>query len=150
MTVDQYAEQLLMMMGVTCEVALEDTEDETLIQISIPEEEAGLLIGHHGDTLVSLQRVLRIVFAEDQEKRLVVNVNDYRQQRVDLLEQMAEDAADRVLDSGRPYRFKPMPANERFIIHSFIAEHPDFAELTTYSEGEGASRHLVVDLAEEK
>lgn len=128
-------------------LAVELTEADNIIQatIKVSQDESGLLIGFHGDTLSAIQRLTRVVFQEElQDKRLIVNVNEYREQRTDRLKQMAENAAHQVLETGRPYRFSSLPAHERFVIHSTISEDPTFADLQSVSEGEGRARVLII------
>lgn len=127
------------------EVVVDDQGDTIQATIKVPQEESGLLIGFHGDTLAALQRLTRVVFQQELgEKRLVVNVNEYREQRTERLQQMAHKAAQQVLETGRPYHFNYLPAHERFVIHSTISENPDYRELVSQSEGEGRDRVLVI------
>lgn len=148
MTIQDYAQQLLLMMGVDAEVSVQENEEDLVVQIDVGEDEAGLMIGYHGETLTAMQRVMRVIFHDQLEQRLVVNVNDYREQRREQVEEMAIDLAYQVLDTGRPYQFRYLPANERFIVHTTIADHEDFGELTTYSQGEGRDRRLMIDFAD--
>lgn len=127
------------------EVEVNDEGETIQATIKVPQEESGLLIGFHGDTLAAIQRLTRVIFQEElQDKRLVVNVNEYREQRSDRLKQMAEKAAEQVLETGRPYRFANLPSHERFVIHSTIGDNPDYASLESVSEGEGRDRVLII------
>lgn len=127
------------------EVEVNDEGETIQATIKVPQEESGLLIGFHGDTLAAIQRLTRVIFQEElQDKRLVVNVNEYREQRSDRLKQMAEKAAEQVLETGRPYRFANLPSHERFVIHSTIGDNPDYAGLESVSEGEGRDRVLII------
>jgi spoIIIJ-associated protein len=125
---------------------MEANEDGIMVaNITVSPEDSGLLIGFHGENLSAMQRVTRVVFQEELgDKRLAVNINQYREQRADKLKQLAMNAAERVLETGRPYRFSYLPANERFVVHSTISENPDYAELESISEGEGFHRVLII------
>jgi spoIIIJ-associated protein len=126
------------------QIKIEDGEFY-MIQIGVSEEDSGLLIGYHGEALASLQRLLQLMFAaEVGEKKVIVNINDYKQRREAQLREMTEKIADRVLESGRAYLFHPMPANERLIIHTALAEDPRFHELESVSSGEGNNRRLEI------
>ena len=127
------------------EVTIDDQGETIQATIKVPQEESGLLIGFHGDTLSALQRLTRVVFQEElAEKRLIVNINEYREQRTERLQQMAQNAAQQVLETGRPYHFNYLPSHERFVIHSTISEDSGFADLQSASEGEGRDRVLVI------
>jgi spoIIIJ-associated protein len=103
-----------------------------------------MIIGYHGESLAAMQRIIRIVFKDKTDKRIVLDVNGYRQQRTEKLQEMATQVAERVLATEKPYVFTYLPANERFIIHTTLAENPAFSELESVSEGEGFERRLVV------
>ncbi len=150
MTVLAYTERLLAHLGIeSSEVAIDDAEDMLQIHISVDESEGGILIGHHGDVLASIQRVIRIIFQDELDKKIVVNINDYRERRQEKLQEMARNVAQRVIDTGKPYTFSYLPANERYVIHSTLSEDPTLSQVMSYSEGEGADRRLVVAYKDE-
>lgn len=148
MTIQSYLENVCKHSGLDAEqleVVVNEADGVITADITVPVEESGLLIGFHGETLSALQRLTRVVFQEElKDKRLTVNVNQYREQRAEKLKEMAENAAAQVLETGRPYRFSNLPAHERFVIHSAISDNEDFAELESVSEGEGRDRVLTI------
>ena len=150
MTIQDFITHLCRHSGIEAEeleVTVDDQAETVTVHIQVPAEESGLLIGFHGETLTAIQRITRVIFQEELgEKRLVVNINEYREQRNEKLTAMAEKAADQVRETGRPYRFAYLPANERFVIHSTIGENPDYSDLESVSEGEGRNRTLIVRL----
>lgn len=150
MTITQYLTNLCEHSGIDpANISVEESESDgyLMIQLNVPQEDSGLFIGFHGDTLNSLQRLVRVVFQDQYpELKIVLNVNDYKQQRADKLHEMAASAAERVLSTKQPYRFSYLPSNERFVIHSFFSDNPDYPELESFSEGEGSQRYLVVRL----
>lgn len=127
------------------QVTVDETDDTVAIQLDVPADDVGLFIGNRGETLAALQRMIRIVFHEQfPEKHIVLNINDYRQERQKQLEERALEAAQYVVDSGRSYRFPFLSSYERFLVHSVISQHEQFSDLETFSEGEGRDRRLVV------
>lgn len=150
MTIQNYLTNICKHSGLDADqlsVTVEEADGVVNATIQTPPEDSGLLIGFHGETLSALQRLTRVVFQEElQDKRLVLNINQYREQRAEKLREMAEKAAAQVLESGRSYRFSRLPAHERFVIHSTISETPEFAELESVSEGEGRDRVLIIRL----
>lgn len=130
------------------DISLDESDDKTVVNLSIPEEDSGIFIGHHGDSIDSIQRILRIVFQEDFEgKRMSLNINDYREKREDRLKDLTYSIANRVLDTGEEHVFNSyLPAHERFIIHSTLSQESGFDELESLSDGVGRNRKLVIRL----
>lgn len=145
MTIQDFTQRLLAHMGVEdAQVEVEEGET-TLVRINVPEEESGLLIGYHGECLTALQRVLYMAYArEDQSRKFLVNVNDYKERRNTQLQEMARSAAEKVLESGQPYAFSFLSPSERLVIHEFIANTPEFSDLESYSVGDGPRRRLYI------
>jgi spoIIIJ-associated protein len=152
MTNEELVKRMLAHMGIDeSEITVDDTGSEFLsIGIKVSESDSGLLIGYHGEALASLQRLLQIMLQERGEgKRVLVNINDYKERRQAQLKELTEKIAQRVLESGRSYMFSFMPANERLLVHQFLSENADFAELESVSSGDGASRRLEIRLKNE-
>jgi spoIIIJ-associated protein len=129
----------------------EESSDETiLVNVNLPEEDSGLFIGFHGETLNAVQRLTRLVFQDKYpDRKILININEYREQREEKLRAKAQQAAERVLASGRPYVFEGLSSPERFIIHTAISEHAQADQLESFSEGEGRNRVLTVRLKAE-
>jgi spoIIIJ-associated protein len=143
MTIQDFTQRLLAHMGVEdATVEVQDGEP-VLVNIKVAEEESGLLIGYHGECLTAIQRVLYLTFSrDDQEKKFIVNINDYKERRAAQIEEMARNAAERVLSSGQPYIFSYLSPSERLVVHEFIAQTAEYAELESYSTGDGQRRRL--------
>lgn len=151
MTTDQFVQSICEHCGVdpsVVTVSEETTDDSIMIQLDLPEEESGRFIGFHGETLESLQRIVRVVFNETHpDKKIVLNINNYRQERTEKLEEVTRNVAERVLETGRPYTFQSyMPAHERFVVHTTLGELPEADKLESVSEGEGRDRRLQIRL----
>jgi spoIIIJ-associated protein len=145
MTLTDFTQRLLAHMGIDNATVTIEEGEPSVLQISVSEEDSGLLIGYHGETLGSLQKVLQLIYREEyDEKRLVVNINDYKQRREQQLKEIVEKVAQRVLETGNPYIFSFLPANERLIIHQVVSQTPEFSELESVSSGEGHNRRLEI------
>lgn len=152
MTIDQYLSQLFEHCGFASdqvEVSIEEAEDKILVQINLAEADSGAVIGYHGEGLESIQRMVRVVFADQYpDKKIVININDYRQRRNEKLEELTVKAAQKVLETGRPFTFRSyLPAYERFIVHTALSNNSEFKELESVSAGEGKSRRLTIQKA---
>lgn len=109
--------------------------------LDIEGDDAELLQAQTGELLEALQHLLNQVFGRSLQggERIVCDVNGFRATREAELQAMANLAANRVRQTGMPFTFEPMSANERRIIHLTLAESED---LFTESIGEGSDRKL--------
>lgn len=152
MTITDYLQKLCQHCGVDpshIQITLEETDTHIKAHIELPEEESGLFIGYHGETLDSVQRMVRLTFREEleaQDKRFILNVNQYREQRQDQLAERVITIAQRVLETGESYTFNYLPSHDRFLVHTTLSENSEFAELESVSEGEGRERYLTIRL----
>lgn len=117
-------------------------EDESL-HIDVLGSDCGVAIGRHGETLEAIQYLTNIVANRwvDDHLRVVVDVAGYRSRREQRLRQQAKKTAERVLDTGRESRLKPMSPAERRIVHLSLRETEG---ITTYSEGAEPRRYVVI------
>lgn len=147
MQIQDYLSRLLEHSGINdIEIDVNETEEALEIQLQVDEQDVGMLIGYHGETLAAFQRILRIVYKDEIEKRIFLNINDYKEKRQEKLQSLAENYARKALETGQDQPLPFLPANERFIVHSVIGSNDEFAGLKTESEGEGRSRKLVIKL----
>jgi len=79
--------------------------------------------------------------------RVRFDSGDYRALRLEELKLSARVAADRVRETHQPFRFNPLSARERRIIHLVLKDQPG---VRTASEGAGDDRQVVVYPAESK
>jgi spoIIIJ-associated protein len=109
--------------------------------LDIEGKDSELLQAQTGELLEALQHLVNQVFGRNLTagSRLVCDVNGFRATREAELQAMANLAANQVRQTGMPFTFQPMSANERRIIHMTLAESPD---LFTESIGEGSDRKL--------
>ena len=120
------------------------TTDETgAFRVNISTEETGLLIGHHGKTLESLQLILGIIISKKLGRwvKAYVNIGDYREKREEALMHIAQRAAERALALGRPVELSRLSPAERRIIHLTLSGDE---RIETESVGEGDGRVLLV------
>ncbi len=118
-------------------------EDST-IPIKIRTEEPKVLIGQNGQTLSEIQRLLKVVLRKNfPEERFFINldVNNYKEKKVEYLRETARSMADEVVLTGKEKKLEPMPAYERRIIHLELAER---GNVTTESAGEEPERGVII------
>jgi spoIIIJ-associated protein len=107
------------------------------------EDDMGLLIGRHGQTLDALQELTRMVVAlrTGQRPRIIVDVEDYRKRQRARLAARAREVARRVVRTGREEMLEPMNAFERKVVHDAVTSVQGAESL---SRGEDPDRRVVV------
>jgi spoIIIJ-associated protein len=137
-------ETLIKLMKVSADVSVTQTAtDELPVTINIEGDDLGVLIGRRGQSLASLQYVVRLIVAEKLKVWVPINVDvaGYKKRRYESLQSLALRLAEQVKRSRRLIMLEPMPADERRIIHLALADHPD---VTTQSMGEGEMRKVAI------
>jgi len=117
-------------------------EDYTIL-VDIKGEAAGLLIGYRGESLNAMQTILSTIANRnfDNKIRLILDIENYREKRAKILEELAEKVSKTVLKNGKSITLEPMSAYERKIIHSKLQDN---TKVETYSIGEGDNRRIVI------
>lgn len=133
---------LLEKMDFEGQVFVEQDEQNNLL-VNIRTEEAGFLIGQAGVNLDAFQHLAKVVISKKigQPVQFMLDVNNYRKHRIDLLKEMAKDIAKQALLKRTVLVLHPMPAYERKIIHTILAGYP---EINTESVGQEPERRVVV------
>ncbi|MBQ6436148.1 KH domain-containing protein [bacterium] len=148
MTIQEYLEKLLKLLLFDA-YSLEIAEDDQYISIdiSLPESDSGILIGHHGETLTALRRILHSTFVDYiGEKRILLNVNDYRDEREQKIRELIDRGINHIGNSHRSYHLYRLNSAERFFAHNLIASEPDYQSYTSYSiDDEDGQRVLVIE-----
>ena len=117
--------------------------DTSSIALDITGEDLGILIGRRGQTLASLQYIVRLIVGHQTQIRLpiTIDVEGYKQRRYESLRSMAFRMAEQVKEQGTPFSLEPMTPFERRIIHLALADDPD---VSTESAGFGEDRKVVI------
>ena len=125
--------------------SLESESNETIV-FNIKTNDANILIGHNGESLLALQHLIRILARRQDEKLIPFNldINNYRKEKGEKLQTIAEIAAKRARETGRRVVLRPMPSYERRIVHLFLSQEKD---LITESEGIDPDRKITVKIS---
>lgn len=138
-----YLKSILEGMGFSgVSVTAKETDEDIYFEI-VCEEDYGNIIGRRGETLDALQYLTRLFVnrSENNNKRVALNVGDYRSRREETLKALAKRQAQRVLKYSRSTALEPMNPYERRIIHTAIQE---IEGVTSHSVGEGDRRRVVI------
>jgi spoIIIJ-associated protein len=107
------------------------------------EEDMGLLIGRHGQTLEALQELTRVVVGQrtGMRARIVVDIEDYKRRQRSRLEARVREVAARVARSHQEEELEPMNPFERKLVHDAVSAVPG---VQTASRGEEPERRVVI------
>ena len=120
---------------------------EIVVAFEGPDKE--FLLEHNGELLKALEHVAVRWLRLDPQlyNRVRFDCGNFRASRLAELRLSAEVAAERVRQTHEPFRFNPMTARERRIIHLALK---DQAGVRTSSEGQGEMRQVVIFPADAK
>ncbi len=120
------------------------TPEKHTVYYDFDTEKEGLLIGKRGKNLNSLQLLAQDFLDKriHHRVRVILDVADYRARRAETLDHLAQKTARDAIASGKPIMLDPMPALERKVIHTSLA---DSEHIKTYSRGSEPRRAVVVD-----
>ncbi len=143
-----FVERLLADMQIEATVTLVDVDNADK-QINIDGKNVGALIGHHGETMDSLQYLVNLAANQktEGEKRdfvkITIDIEGYRAKREEALRALARRMADRVIKYKKSVMLEPMNPYERRIIHS---EVQNIKGVSTNSIGSENNRKVVIYL----
>lgn len=140
-----FLREVLNKMGIKAEMRVFDEGDALKITMRGPN--MGILIGHRGETLDSLQYLVSLVVNKsnsgDEYKRVVLDTENYRQKREETLIRLANRLAQKTKATNKSTTLEPMNPYERRVIHSALQDNP---YVTTHSEGDEPYRKVVIEL----
>lgn len=135
-------ERTAIALGLDADVRLEETPDEVVATVSA--DDAGVLIGRHGQMIDALQYLANAIAHRavgDRKRPIVVDAAGYRARRLATLEAVARRAAEQASATGSRVVLEPMSAVERKIVHEALKDDP---EVETASDGAEPNRSVVV------
>ncbi len=124
---------------------IEVSQKDNLIKIDIKGKEAASLIGRRGETLDSIQLLTGLALNKinkDSNKRVLVDIENYRAKREESLIKYAKKVAREVMKIKKTKKLEYMNPYERRIIHSALQYEKN---INTYSEGTDPYRRLVIE-----
>lgn len=133
-----FLEGLLKVLNIEGNVSI--SEDNNFITYKVEGDNLNELIGHRGECLFALSHLISSNVKRG-EKRILIDIGNYREKRKETLESLAHKIANKVASSGRYYKFEPMDPSERKVIHTALQ---DDDRVTTLSKGVEPHRYLMV------
>ena len=147
-----FIEQVVSDMELNLTVAKKAGNNDDIL-ITVDGEGAGLLIGHHGETLDSLQYLAnlaankKIKGEKHDYVKITLDIEGYRAKREETLRALARRMAAKVVKYKKSVMLEPMNTYERRIIHSEV-QH--VAGVSTNSIGSENNRRVVMFLDDSK
>ena len=89
----------------------------------------------------NLDHVVKLIAKKNSVEAAVVDVNNYRKKREDLIVELGRAAARKAMAEKIEVVLPPMNAYERRLVHVELSSRPD---IKTESAGEGGERHIVI------
>ncbi len=135
--------QLLTKLEFESEITVEEDKENEALKVILKVEEPGHLIGFHGKTLSAIQLILGLMLFHQlgEWQRILIDINEYRQEQEERLQKIALNAGQKAKMSGQPVALSPMTPYERRIIHITLSEDP---AVKTESTGEASRRYVVI------
>lgn len=138
------ANELLSLMGTKAQVKASEDKKNEAVRIDIEtEEETGLLIGRHGETIEAIQSVLGMMLKKKTGDwvRIIVDVGGWREKQEERLRDLATQTAERAKETGEGQPLYNLSPAQRRVIHLTLADNPD---IETESAGEDEERYLMI------
>jgi len=118
-------------------------EEENQVLVSVAVADPAGLIGFRGRNLAAIQLVLSLIVKNKLGEwvRVLLDINNYRQEQRERLTNMAISLAEKVKATGKEVIMANMSSYERRLCHMALVE---IEGITSDSEGEGEDRHIVI------
>lgn len=136
-----FLEELFKILKITA--CTELVSENEKVEINVTAANTTAVIGKHGMMLDAIQTLAGAVAnkGRDEYKRVVVDCENYRENREATLKKLAENLAEKATRMGRKVKLEPMNPYERRIIHATLSARDD---VKTESEGKEPNRYIVV------
>ncbi len=137
----EFIEGLLDLLNIPATCDLENNDNS--IEINVNTTSSHQVIGRRGETLDAIQTIAGAVanIGRDDYTRVVVDCENYREQRENTLRELAIKLAKKAVEKGRKMTLEPMNPYERRIIHAALADNN---EVKTVSDGKEPNRYIVI------
>lgn len=123
----------------------EEAEGTEQVLVGVEVENPAILIGFKGRTLSSLQFIMSLMVKKELDRwvRILLDINGYRGEQKNRLEDRTAEAIKMVLEKGEEVRLPEMSSFERRLCHMVAAKTKG---VMSESEGEGRDRQVVIKL----
>ena len=141
--VRDFLQRTLEAMGVSLEMAIEDTADSVRIELSGSAGE--VLLRRRAEALDALQHVVNTAFRRElkDDRTFVLDCLGYRKAKDAEVKQMARFMMDKAKSSGTPQEMGPLNPYARRLVHLTVAEDP---QLSSESIGDAFLKTVIISV----
>lgn len=134
--------KIFTLIGINPDYTIE-ADEEGVYNVKISGDNLNFLIGFRGQSLEALQTLLKLIVFRKTEQQIVlsIDINGYKDQKSEKLQEMARGFIDKVRFFEKEIELPIMNPWERREIHMFVAEYED---VISESTGEGENRRVVL------
>jgi spoIIIJ-associated protein len=139
--VRQFTLDTLAAMGLTLDVAIDDTPDG--IRVDISGEGGEILLRRRAEALDALQLIVNTAFRREltDDRSFVVDCLDYRKGKDAELRQMTRFIMEKVKTNHAPQEMGPLNPYSRRLVHLTVAEDP---KLSSESIGDAFLKTVII------
>lgn len=137
--------EFLVQLGIDfTDVEVEETEENNY-RVNLVSEEPSLMIGHHGENLLAMQKILTAMSHKQLGENIVImfDVDNYRKRQEENVLTIAAQKIKEVQATKVQSALPPMSPYFRRLVHLYIKEN-GLNDVTTESIGEGNYRQVVI------
>lgn len=129
--------------------SIEISYEQGSYKVLLNSDNNAVLIGKNGQTLLSLNTVIKTFLQANYHKYMpvLVDINGYKDKKYERITRMAYRVAKEVQRTRIAAKLDPMPNDERKAIHQYLTNLP---YIRTISEGEAHKRYLTIVYDENK
>ena len=141
--IKNYLQTILEKLDIDVSFEILEGEDAQSYEIVMSSSNNSLVIGKDGKNLKALEQMIRAYISKDWPKTLkvILNVENYREKRIEALEKLAVKVAREVRTTKVDAELENMNSFERRVIHNKLI---NFKGVSTVSVGEEPNRHIVI------
>lgn len=139
--IEGFLKKLFMHLQVNCDIEVHEGQSDITVDIS--GKDSGVIIGKFGQTLDSIQYITNVIMGKklDNNKKIIINVGDYRGRREKSIKQLSRNVARKVAKSKKSEALAPMTPQDRRVVHLALS---NFKNIKTTSEGTGNNRKVII------
>ena len=141
--IKEYLQTILKKLDIDVSFEILEGEDAQSYEIVMSSSNNSLLIGKDGKNLKAFEQMVRAYISKDWPSTLkvILNVENYREKRIEALEKLAVKVAREVRTTKVDAELENMNSFERRVIHNKLI---NFKGVSTVSVGEEPNRHIVI------
>ncbi len=145
--IKRFIQEFLVHLGIDfTDIELESLSDNK-IRINVVSDQPSLLIGHHGENLIAMQKLIKVVIHKNYGENVDVafDVDNYRKRQEENVLTITKQKIEEVRATGIQAALPPMSPYFRRIVHLFVRES-GYKDLETQSMGQGNYRQVIIKM----